>query len=268
MKKSNLVLAIFIITAFFLSGCASYKPNTFDEQTKRYNDYKNNYSIEILNGYSLLSSEAKENFPKIFLDNIPDDSAVFFNKKNESLIAMWVLKGLSVKNKEEKEIILSKLSDKFKELYKGNTQYLDTKVVTAGNTVITEFTMNSELGEGKCIATAFLFPLSANTTDYGICMLTGGSKPKYFDETKEDYLKMSKSLLLTAFSEMERKPNSPKSPEQPKDIVRTTSNPVQELPDNIKKEIKQKCTSDFPADYVKQAECLRKQEEAWMGLNR
>lgn len=41
-----------------------------------------------------------------------------------------------------------------------------------------------------------------------------------------------------------------------------------EPPDNIKKEIKHKCSSDFPSDYARQAECVKKQETGWMEINR
>jgi hypothetical protein len=48
----------------------------------------------------------------------------------------------------------------------------------------------------------------------------------------------------------------------------SASNPSKEPPENIKKEIKQKCNADFPSDYAQQAECVKKQETAWIELNR
>ncbi len=50
--------------------------------------------------------------------------------------------------------------------------------------------------------------------------------------------------------------------------VPPANNTSKELPENIKKDIKQKCAAEFPSDYSKQAECVKKQEVAWMELNR
>ena len=57
-------------------------------------------------------------------------------------------------------------------------------------------------------------------------------------------------------------------PEQPKDIVASPKSASNEPPENIKKEIKKKCTSDFPSDYVQQASCVKAQEAGWIELNR
>ncbi len=59
-----------------------------------------------------------------------------------------------------------------------------------------------------------------------------------------------------------------KPPEQSKEIVIQSSNPIKEPPDKIKKEIKQKCSADFPSDYVEQASCVKAQEAGWVEVNR
>ncbi|GEM_PF-6482471 len=63
-------------------------------------------------------------------------------------------------------------------------------------------------------------------------------------------------------------PQQPSKPPEPsKETVKPANNPSKEPPDNIKKEIRAKCASDFPSDYAQQAECVKRQEAGWMELN-
>ena len=48
--------------------------------------------------------------------------------------------------------------------------------------------------------------------------------------------------------------------------VKPANNIATALPDNIKEEIRAKCASDSPTDYIQQADCVKKQEAAWIEL--
>ena len=51
---------------------------------------------------------------------------------------------------------------------------------------------------------------------------------------------------------------------KPLEAITPAPNTSKEPPDNIKKEIKQKCSADFPSDYAQQAECVKLQEAGWI----
>ncbi len=273
MKANDLLFVVLAISVLILVGCASYKPSAFDSQTKRYNDYKNNYSIEILDEYALLSKEAKENLGKTFINNVPADTAVFFNKKNESILAMWVLGSFPARDKNEKEAILSTLSKNLnsnvlEQKAKVKAEIHENKKLLSENAIICEYSIVTEFGEAKLIFKIVLFPLSTKSNNHSVYILAGSSKPNFFEETKKDHLKMSSTLVLLAFSERERSLNSSKSSELSKEIIIPESNLNKKPPESIKQEIKQKCAAEFPSDYAKQVECVKKQESAWMELNR
>jgi hypothetical protein len=270
MKINTVLFVSLKISILILAGCASYKPNTFDNQTKRYNDYKNNYSIEILDKYSLLSSEAKGILQGAYLKNAPADSAIFFDRKTESTVLMGVFGRVSLplKSKNEKEAYLSILLDDLKEKIKGKGEAIEIKALSAENTKSIEVSSTSEFGETKCIFRFGLFPESKISQDLKIYLLNSCTKPNYFDEIKEDHIKMSSTLLLPAFSETERKLNSSTPSQLSKEISKPASNSPGWPPENIMKEIKRKCVSDFPSDYANQADCVKRQEAGWLELNR
>lgn len=54
---------------------------------------------------------------------------------------------------------------------------------------------------------------------------------------------------------------------KPIERIKTAADSAILPPDNIKKEINQKCMSDFPSDFVQQAECVKRQEASWIELN-
>lgn len=204
MKSYFSTLSIFVIL-FLLQSCASFKPSSFDNQTKRYNDYKRNYSIELLDGYSLVSENTRKKLRKIHFQNTPTDTAIFFNKKNNCVLGMWVKGNFPVNSYETKKTILESIEKSLNKACQSNAECNDMNVLISENSVSAEMAAVTELGDGKGIVTSTLFPLSMNSNRHGLHMFLGVSKFKNFEKFKEDYLTMLGSLRLPAFSETVRK---------------------------------------------------------------
>ena len=89
-KMAKFFSAVFTLT-ILLQSCANYKPIAFNSETKRFNNYKDNYSIEILDGYNLITSETKEKLRKAFFPDAPKSIVVFYDKDKEIMLFMYFM---------------------------------------------------------------------------------------------------------------------------------------------------------------------------------
>ena len=192
-------LIIFTVL-FLLQSCVSFKPSVFDNNTKRYNDYKNNYSIKILDGYDLMLSSSGKN-----------DAVMFYNK-NEKTLIMYAqeVKNIGSTKKKDNNAMIQKIMEYgyygIKELSGSSTYaYKDIRTVKTDNDITVEFIIIQDIFDYKAIMKMVPYPLSTDLSHYGIYVLMSISKLDSFSDTKQDFLNMYKTLSLPAFSESERK---------------------------------------------------------------
>lgn len=206
--KKNLNLLLLFTALFLLQSCVSnYKPSSFDVEAKIYNDYKKNYSIVILDGYNLISSDMKEKLKKSFFPTAPKDTTIFYNKTNEAALAIFVTGDVKIQSDYEKQKIIRAMEEALYKVGDKCKECKNLRVIKNGNELIVELDVTNEFADAKTIINMVPFPLSHNNSRHGIFAFIGASKVKVFDKFKEDYLIMQKSIHAPAFTESERKTN-------------------------------------------------------------
>ncbi len=202
--KTRFYLLGFIVGLFLIQSCASYKPNVFDDQNRRYKNYKSNYSIELLDGYQPASSEVRPQLIKAYFPTAPKDIEIFLNKENDVVLGMYVNGNFQVDSQDRKIEILNLMEKKFNDEGKSCTECEDYSVERNQNGVIFQMSTKSEQGGGAAIITMIPFPLTMDSTQYGFFNFVCGVNSKQLESAKADFLKMSNTLQLPAFEENER----------------------------------------------------------------
>ncbi len=201
-----------ILLSFILQSCATYKPNYFDYETRHFKNYKDNYSIEILDGYNLVSSDGTKNLAS-FYGFTPRDSVLFFNKEKEISFMMYFFGKFNLNKPFMDTILLNSIAEGVKKKEQQSIQEGTQEQFTiiskriSHSSVIFEVGRSHEFGNEKSIVKYTLFPLTKGSYQHGGLMLAVSSRVNNFDIAKKDFFKMIDSLNLTAFDSEERSRN-------------------------------------------------------------
>ncbi len=180
MKLPLKFLSCFLIL-FLMQSCSQLKPSEFDYDTWRYNNFKQNYSIEIKYGYSLLYTQEEKRIIRnlnLPIDTGPKNSAMFTNEANNASFSMYVIEELQ--QPQHKKI-------------KKDTFF--------------EFNLNLTTEKIKGLVKTILFKPSATSLYPDAFVLMGTSTSENYETNKADFLAMIDSIRAPAFTDEERKVN-------------------------------------------------------------
>ncbi len=204
--KTQSKLLLFILTIFLFQSCVSFKPSVFDSSSRRYNDYKRNYSILVLDGYNQISSDMKEKLRQTFFPTAPKDITIFYNKNTEAMLGVFAMGNVKISSINDKQKLIKTLEEEFYKTGEKCDHCRNMDIIRSDNDILVEFDVMTEFADAKAIMKIIPYPLSIGSDNHSIFAFYGGSKVKMFKELKKDHLVMQESIQLPAFTEEERKP--------------------------------------------------------------
>jgi len=204
MKLYRYLICVFFIP-LLLQSCASYKPPVFDSNTSQYKDYKHNLSINIIDGYVLLSSETKDKLRKGFFPTAPADIAIFYDKKRNIALGFFSSEEIGFLSKGEKLEVLEVMAKALKKEGRSCDECTVVDVITTKEDVTAEMGISNEFSDGKMIMKMLPYPVSKGSSSHRLfAFMSASNKVNDFNEAKKDFLKMYNTLQFTAFNEEER----------------------------------------------------------------
>lgn len=204
MKLSrNFIIALMI--PFFIQSCASYKPAVYDTNTSSYHNYEKNYSINIIDGYALLSAEETEKVRKSFFPKSIADTALFYDDKNEAMLGLFSMKDVGYIAPKQKLMVLGAISGAVLQSGKDCKECQDVTAVSSEDDITVNMHISNDEGDSDVVMKLVPYPQSKTSEKNNLLMFMVASDQKSgFDKAKNDFLKMYDTLELTAFYDDER----------------------------------------------------------------
>ncbi len=198
---------IFFPVLFILvSSCSTFKPIQYNEQSKRYNNYEFNYTVEALDGYSLLPLELSEKIANVQFPDTDGNISVFYNKQKDIYFFIIALLGdINIKSPSKKQEMFTAFEKKFEHFYTACIECVDHSIIKTEDSITVEAESTNQLGDQKAIISILLEPMTYVSSHHRVIMLSASSKPNNFEEAQRDFMTMSNSFKTPAFFEWERK---------------------------------------------------------------
>ena len=101
MKKDRIVInrqMLLLPVVLLLSSCVTFRPDFYDSETKTYNNYKNNYSVKILDDFEFTTKDSiKDPFSRSYVSQLPLNAKFVYNKEYPIFITFFEYQNASVK---------------------------------------------------------------------------------------------------------------------------------------------------------------------------
>lgn len=204
-----LLLAHLLLTI----SCVTFRPDFYDSETRTYNNYKNNYSVKILDGFEFTSKDSiKDPISKTFVYKLPLKAKVVYNKHYPIFISFYEYPQASTKlyqsfiqNKDNVKL-REDMKDGLLKIFKNiNMEIVDIKIEDINGFINFDYVMSSKLVEinQNLSITAFMVEQQHPKSIFFIANIL--CFPSHETIAKEKYVEFLNGIQFHSFSEEERR---------------------------------------------------------------
>ena len=216
MKKDRIVInrqMLLLPVVLLLSSCVTFRPDFYDSETKTYNNYKNNYSVKILDDFEFTTKDSiKDPFSRSYVSQLPLNAKFVYNKEYPIFITFFEYQNASVKfyqrfiqNKDNMEV-REGLKEGFLKVFKyRKLDIVDLKMEDINGFISFDFVMDATLVaiNQNLGFTAFMVEQQFPKANFFVVNIL--CFPSHEEIAKEKYIEFLNGIKFHAFSEDERR---------------------------------------------------------------